>query len=1092
MKRKQFNILLSTAVVIFLIFIAVLIFYLNKESEREIIALGEKQQVLTAKQIAISLESYFQARSQGLKVLSSFESIKLKKLEQIVDDVNSYYKYVKPRFVNSVSVFDENGKVIYSTSKELIGKNFSDFNFWKKLSSQRFEDLLYTPIVVLDTSGNTLFSKPLSLLIAPVLEKNKFLGAVAYTIEIDSLINSFLKTFEPEIKLYDTWIITKDKILVFHSAHPEMILGQAQITDKNCLKCHLNFNYIDTMLSNETGVVRYKLRNYPEKFAGFSRFKIFDGELTIAVSAPFENIRKIATANLRFTYLIISMTIFVLLLYGYIFFRNLRETIRVEEERKQREARERIQRLYTLLLQNSNDGIYILDLAEGKFIEVNKKFQEMFGYTQEELNNTDFMMLVAPESRPMIEERRQKIARGVPVPQRYTFTALAKDGRRIEVETSVSYVRFGEKLYALGIYRDISEVLRQRELYMNLFENLPVGVVIHQDGKIVKCNKKAIELGGGETEEDIVGKSVLDFVHPDYREIVKERIKKIIEQNEPAPPIEEKFIKLDGTIIDVEVRASKVIWEGKPAVQVVVEDISERKRLHRELTQMYKNEEELRLKFETIFKNLGEGIYFQNDKGIIELVNNEFCKIWGYKSPDELLGKPFSQFLEKLKDLLEDPEEIERIREALEKREPIKYPELKLKNGKVIDGCIIPIYDSGGKYIGCAIHDKDITERKQREREILELQRFELLGQTASGIAHDFNNVLGIITGMLEIVKFKTQDKNILNYIDSALSATQRGSEIAKRLLQFSKRKIEEFKPLSIKELVLDSAKIIEHTIPKNISLDVKAEIDFVVFGSYGDLQQVILNLALNAKDAMPDGGKLLIQVSSVDKNYVEKKFGKAISDVYAVIAVSDTGVGIKDELKEKIFEPFFTTKEPGKGTGLGLPIVKNIVTLHNGFVDFETALGKGTTFYVYLPVHIAEEKEVKINRGGTEMKKIGEGFKALVVEDEESLRIVMRDYLEMLGFKVLVAEDGEDGLKKFKENPDIKIVFVDYGLPKMLGDELINRIFEISKDVKFVLITGFVDLKIRQSLPEGTKFIKKPYNLSSVEEIVNELIGGK
>jgi PAS domain S-box-containing protein len=1092
MKRKQINIFLSVAVVIFLIFIAVLVFYLNKGSEGEIIALAEKQQILTAKQITTSIESYLQLRAQGLKVLSSFKSIKRKNLEQIADDVNSYYKYVKSYFVNSISVFDENGIVIYSTSKELIGKNYSNFDFWKKLTSQRSENLLYTPIVVLDTSGNTLFRKPLSFLVSPVYEKDKFLGAVGYTIEIDSLINSFIKTFEPEIKLYDTWILTSDKILIFHSAHPEMLLRKAQIMDKNCLNCHINFNYIDTMLSNETGVVRYRLKNYPEKLAGFSRFKIFDGEFIFAVTTPFENLRKIATANLRFTYLIISITVFVLLIYGYIFFRNLRETIRAEEERKQREARERIQKLYTLLLQNSNDGIYILDLAERKFIEVNKKFQEMFGYTLEELNNTDFMMLVAPESRPMIEERMQKIARGVPVPQRYTFTALAKDGRRIEVETSVSYVRFGEKLYVLGIYRDISEILRQRELYMNLFENLPVGVVIHQDGKIVKCNRKAIEIGGGKTEEDIIGKPVLDFVHPDYREIVKERIKNIIEQGEYASPIEEKFVKLDGSIIDVEVRASKVIWEGRPAVQVVVEDVSERKRLYRELSQMYKNEEELRLKFETIFKNLGEGIYFQNENGIIELVNDEFCKILGYKSPDELIGKPFSQFLEELKELVEDPEEIERIREAVEKRKILKYPELKLKNGKVIERVGVPIYDANGKYIGRVGFARDITEKKQREREVLELQRFELLGQIASGIAHDFNNVLGIIMGMLEIVKFKTQDQNILNYIESALSATQRGSEIAKRLLQFSKKKIEEFKPISVKELVLDSAKIIEHTIPKNISLDVKAELDFVIFGSYGDLQQVILNLALNARDAMPDGGKLLIEVLSVDKNFVERKFGKATSDVYAVISVSDTGVGIKDELKEKIFEPFFTTKEPGKGTGLGLPIVKNIVTLHNGFVDFETAIGKGTTFYVYLPVHIADEKEVKINRGGKEMKKIGDGFKALVVEDEESLRIVMRDYLEMLGFKVIEAEDGEEGLKKFKENPDIKIAFIDYGLPKMLGDELINRIHEISKDVKFVLITGFVDLKIRHSLPEGTRFMKKPYNLSSVEEIVNELIGGK
>jgi PAS domain S-box-containing protein len=800
---------------------------------------------------------------------------------------------------------------------------------------------------------------------------------------------------------------------------------------------------------------------------------------------------KVARKNLMLIYILAGLAILSLLIYGFIFIRNLTESIRAEEKRKQSEERERIQRLYTLLFQNSNDGVYLLDLSTRRFVDVNKKFQEMFGYSTDELNKIDFMELVAPESRAFIEERRRKIEQGFPVPQRYTFLALAKDGRKIPVEVSVSHVRIGEKMYVLGIYRDISEILKQKELYQSLFENLPVGVVIHQDGKIVRCNKKAVEIGGAKFEDEIIGKPIIDFVHPDYRKIVTERIKKILETGEEAPPIEDKFLRIDGSVIDVEVRASMILWERKPAVQVIVEDITEKKKLQNELMRKYRDEEELRLKFETIFKNISEGIYFQNDKGIIELANKEFCKIFGFKSEDELIGKPFDEFLEEIKGKIENgEEEIEFIRKQVAERKQIKFPELKFKDGRIIERDAFPIYDINGSYLGRVAIVRDITEKKQKEREVLELQKFEVLGQLASGIAHDFNNVLGIISGMLEIAKIKTEDKKMLSYLDSALSASQRGAEIAKRLLQFSKKKAEEFKPISIKQLINDTVRILQHTLPKTIQIEIKVEDECVVLGSYGDLQQAILNLALNARDAMPSGGRLRIETLTVGGDFVEKKFGKATVEKYIVIAVSDTGVGMSEEVKKKIFEPFFTTKEPGNGTGLGLSIVKNVVSLHNGFVDFESELGKGTVFYIYLPVFLSEEREVKINRGEEVMEKIGQGHKVLIVEDGESLRIIMRDYLQMLGFETLEAEDGESALEKFKENKDIKIAFVDYGLPKMMGDELIEKIYEISKEVKFVLVTGFVDVEVKGKLPSGTKFLRKPYNLSQIEEIVKEALG--
>jgi len=1084
MKQKQTNIILSFVVVFLLILIVAAVFYLHDRVEGEFIATFEEKQTLFAKGLATSFENYIFSRGQGLKVLASFESVKKRIKQQLETDLNEYLRYVKQFYVSSISVIDESGRVIHSTDGKLTGKDISTYDFWKEISKLPPDEVIYT----MTSKDKFLYT---AIIAAPVYEGKKFLGAVVYTIKIDSLINSLIGQIGLDLTLHDAWIIKSDRVLIFHPAHPEMVLNRASFMDESCKQCHISFNHVDTMLAKNYGSIRYKLKDRPEKIASFSHFKISGSDLVFVVSTPYARIAKSARQNLMLIYLLVGLAILSLLIYGFIFIKNLAEAIRTEEKRKQLEEREKIQRLYTLLFQNSNDAVYLLDLESRRFIDVNKKFQEMLGYTTDELNNIDYMELVAPESRAFIEERRSKIEKGIPVPQRYTFLALAKDGRKIPVEVSVSYVRIGEKMYVLGIYRDISEILRQKELYQSLFENLPVGVVVHQDGKIVRCNKKALEIAGAKFEDEIIGKPVIDFVHPDYRKIVIERIRKLIETGEEAPPIEEKFVRLDGSIIDVEVRASRILWEGKPAIQVIVEDITERKKLQNELMKKYRDEEELRLKFETIFKNLGEGIYFQNDRGIIELANDEFCKIFGYKSANELIGKPFDKFLDEIKDKIEDGEkEIAFIRKQVAEMKAIRYPELKFKDGRIIDRMAFPIYDINGKYIGRVGIARDITEKKQKEREVLELQKFEILGQLASGIAHDFNNVLGIITGMLEIAKMKTEDKKIIPYLDSAFSASQRGAEIAKRLLQFSRKKVEEFKPISTKQLIDDTVRILQHTLPKTIQIDIKIEDECVVLGSYGDLQQVILNLALNARDAMPGGGRLRIETLTVEGDFVERKFGSASDDKYIVIAVSDTGVGMSNEVKKRIFEPFFTTKELGKGTGLGLSIVKNIVSLHGGFIDFESELSKGTTFYIYLPVYLTEKREAKINRGEEKMEKIGQGYKILIVEDEENLRIIMRDYLQMLGFEIIEAEDGETALEKFNENKDIKIAFIDYGLPKMMGDELIRKIYEISKDVKFVLVTGFVDVEVRRELPSGTKFLRKPYNLSQIEEIVKEVLG--
>jgi PAS domain S-box-containing protein len=419
MKQRQTNIILSFAIAFLFVIIVLLILYLHWRIEGEFIATAEREQISHAKGLASSLENYIFSRAQGLKILASFESVKKKIKPQVEIDLNAYLRYVKPFYVSSISVIDESGKVFYSTDEKFIGKDISGYDIWRKISKSSPDEILYSPTFQVETLYPAIIA-------VPVYDGKKFLGAVAYTVRIDSFINSVISQTGLNLTFRDTWIISSDRVLLFHSAHPEMVLNRAIFKDESCKRCHISFSYIDTMLAKNYGTIRYKLKNRPEKIAGFSHFKIHGSDLVLVVSTQYSEVMKVARKNLMLIYILAGLAILSLLIYGFIFIRNLTESIRAEEKRKQSEERERIQRLYTLLFQNSNDGVYLLDLSTRRFVYVNKKFQEMFGYSTDELNKIDFMELVAPESRAFIEERRRKNRTGFPRPAKIYISCARK------------------------------------------------------------------------------------------------------------------------------------------------------------------------------------------------------------------------------------------------------------------------------------------------------------------------------------------------------------------------------------------------------------------------------------------------------------------------------------------------------------------------------------------------------------------------------------------------------------------------------------------------------------------------------------------
>lgn len=432
--------------------------------------------------------------------------------------------------------------------------------------------------------------------------------------------------------------------------------------------------------------------------------------------------------------------------------------------------------------------------------------------------------------------------------------------------------------------------------------------------------------------------------------------------------------------------------------------------------------------------------------------------------------------------------------------ESIKFLEHRVvhKNGskKWVRNTVVPRYDKEGHLVSYDGLIEDITERKKLEQQLRHAQKMEAIGTLAGGIAHDFNNIVNIIMGygtmVYDSLEAGSPSKEQMNEV---LTAADRAANLSKRLLLFSRKEVAECKPLSVNELVINMEKMLSRIIGEDINLiaDLMGTKALVMVDD-GQMEQVLMNLATNARDAMPKGGSLTIstEIREIDDEFI-KAYEYGAPGTYAVISVTDTGTGIDKEKQSRIFDPFFTTKEVGKGTGLGLSIAYGIIKQHNGCIKVYSEPGRGTTFKIWLPV-VEDKAEKKLEveacsspKGGTET--------ILVAEDDTSLRSLTRLVLESSGYKVITAEDGEDALTRFMENKDrIALVVLDMIMPKKSGKEAYEEISKVSPGIKTLFLSGYtMDLIKTQGIIEaGLDFIHKPARPRELLRKVREALDKK
>jgi two-component system, cell cycle sensor histidine kinase and response regulator CckA len=387
----------------------------------------------------------------------------------------------------------------------------------------------------------------------------------------------------------------------------------------------------------------------------------------------------------------------------------------------------------------------------------------------------------------------------------------------------------------------------------------------------------------------------------------------------------------------------------------------------------------------------------------------------------------------------------------------------------------------------------DITEKKQLEAQFLRAQRLESIGTLASGIAHDLNNVLAPILMTAQLLESHVHDERSRRLLPILITNAKRGANLVKQVLSFTRGIQGERTILQLKHLIIEIQQIIKETFPKSIEISTQVPQNLgTISGDATQLHQVLMNLCVNARDAMPNGGKLKISAENflVDENYVKMNLDAMVGP-YIVINVADTGIGIQPEILERIFEPFFTTKELSKGTGLGLSTVLGIVKSHGGFINVYSKEGKGSQFKIYLP---AQEAAESIEEIGQELPQ-GNGELILVVDDEAAIRDITKTSLESHNYQAITASDGIEAIALYAEHREqISLVLTDMLMPSMDGITTIRTLQKINPDVKIIAVSGLSNSdKVDTAYEIGIKaFLSKPYTTNQLLQTINTIKGNR
>ncbi len=630
------------------------------------------------------------------------------------------------------------------------------------------------------------------------------------------------------------------------------------------------------------------------------------------------------------------------------------------------------------------------------------------------------------------------------------------------------------------------EALRESEQkYRNLVESTPDWVwAIDIEGRITFTNEAVKSLLGYEVHE-ILGSSSFSPMHPEDRERSLLLYKESVKEKRGWENSVIRCLHKDGSLRLFESTAQPLLDSGGHLIGYtgIDRDVSLRKQAEEALRESEK-------KYRTVLEANPDPVAVYDIEGKVVYFNPAFSRVFGW-TLEECLGKIMDDFV------------------------PIKnWPETRIMNSKVLagksfssieterytkDGQIIPVSVSGAVYsdrdgnpVGSVINLRDISVQKKLEAQLQHAQKMEAVGTLAGGVAHDFNNLLQAVQGYAELLLLNKKDgETSYRELQEIHAAAKKGGELTRQLLTFSRKVESKLRPVDLNKEVEKTRRLLERTIPKMIEIELRLFGDlWTVDADPTQLEQIIINLAVNAKDAMPDGGKLIIETQNavLDDDFCKRHVGARPGD-YVLLRISDTGNGMEKNILEHIFEPFYTTKGVGEGTGLGLAMVYGIVKNHGGYIICSSAPGEGTTFVIYLH---AIERVIEASKEELKKTLVGGTERILLVDDDEYIQHLGRQILKRFGYTVITAADGESALDMYrKEKERIDLVILDLIMPGMGGKRCLEKLLKIDPQAKVLIASGYLpDGPMKESLKNGVKeFISKPFEMRQLLQVVHKAL---
>ena len=863
-----------------------------------------------------------------------------------------------------------------------------------------------------------------------------------------------------------------------------------------------NFTY-----SNPTGL---KVTGYsPDELRGFNYMDLVVPEHRETVTKIYFNQlrQKIPTTHVEFpffnkgggiTWFSQNSTLVVeedKIVGFHIIARDITERKRAEEALRESEER------YRTLVETSPDAITLLDLNLN-IIMANRPALALYGYeSPEEVVGQSALNFIPPEDRPRaVEDVRKMLETGSIGTLEYTL--LRKGSVPFSAELRASMIVNVEKkpLAYICISRDITDrkkaeetLKKSEERFKELYDDAPIGYFEYNtDGCITSVNRTELEMLGYSVEE-MIGQPPWKFVVEE--DIARQRILDVLAGiMPPARGLERTFRRKDGMTFPALIQ-DRLFQdaEGKIlGIRGTIQDITDRKRIE---VSLRKSEQTYR----TLVESSTDAILMLDTERNILACNQSFLDLFGYERGEAVGGsirvvhpsdESFRSFGKTVYSMIE--------RSGFFKGEwEFKRKDNVIFSAETVTSAIKSAEGSTTGYIAIL---RDLTDRKQAEEERVALvdqlrqsQKMEAIGRLAGGVAHDFNNLLTVIKGYCQLSLVEMKEGNPLREAFEVINtATEKAADLTRQLLAFSRRQIMEMRVLDLNSLLQDLDKMLRRIIGEDIELVAQLGEDLGrVKTDPGQIEQMVMNLAVNAKDAMPKGGKLIIETANVELDEAYAHAHVAVTPGrFVMIAVSDTGAGMAPEVRDRVFEPFFTTKEKGKGTGLGLSTVYGIVKQSSGNIWVYSEPGKGTTFRVYLP-HVDEPaEELKEKVVGEELPRGSETI--LIVEDDEEVRNLAARVLKAQGYIVLDGSYGDEALNVCRKHKGpIHLLVTDVVMPGMDGRALSERLSHLHPEMKVLYMSGYTEDAIIHHgvMGKGMNYIQKPFTVNGLTRKVREVL---